>query len=109
MTNVLQQLKKVGCHIEETNNSLIITKADSIKPLNIETKVYPGFPTDLQAQWISIMILANGKSKVTDNVYYDRFSHVPELNRFGANIKLKKNTAYIKGVKRNNWSSCDVY
>ena len=45
------------------------------------------------------MTLANGKSKVTDNVYYDRFSHVPELNRFGANIKLKKNTAYIKGVK----------
>ena len=83
LTNVLQQLKKVGCHIEETNNSLIITKADSIKPLNIETEVYPGFPTDLQAQWISIMILANGKSKVTDNVYYDRFSHVPELNRFG--------------------------
>ena len=45
------------------------------------------------------MILANGKSKVTDNVYYDRFSHVPELNRFGANIKLKKNTAHIQGVK----------
>ena len=46
------------------------------------------------------MILANGMSKVTDNVYYDRFSHVPELNRFGANIKLKKNTAYISGVKK---------
>ena len=99
LTNVLQQLKKAGCHIEETSNSLIITKANSIKPLNIETEVYPGFPTDLQAQWISIMILANGKSKVTDNVYYDRFSHVPELNRFGANIKLKKNTAHIQGVK----------
>jgi len=99
LTSVLQQLKKAGCHIVETNNSLTITKANSIKPLNIETKVYPGFPTDLQAQWISIMILANGKSKVTDNVYYDRFSHVPELNRFGANIKLKKNTAFIEGVK----------
>ena len=74
-------------------------KANSIRPLNIETEVYPGFSTDLQAQWISIMTLANGKSKVTDNVYYDRFSHVPELNRFGANIKLKKNTAYIQGVK----------
>ena len=99
LTNVLQQLKKAGCFIEETKNSLTITKADSIRSHNIETKVYPGFPTDLQAQWISIMILANGKSKVTDNVYYDRFSHVPELNRLGANIKLKKNTAHIQGVK----------
>ena len=45
------------------------------------------------------MILANGKSKVTDNVYYDRFSHVPELNRFGANIKVKDNTAFVRGVK----------
>ena len=99
LTNVLQQLVRAGCDIEETNNSLTITKANFIKSVDIETKVYPGFPTDLQAQWISIMTLANGKSKVTDNVYYDRFSHVPELNRFGANIKLKKNTAYIKGVK----------
>ena len=99
LTNVLQQLVRAGCDIKETSNSLTITKANFIKSVDIETKVYPGFPTDLQAQWISIMTLANGKSKVTDNVYYDRFSHVPELNRFGANIKLKKNTAYIKGVK----------
>ena len=55
------------------------------------------------------MILANGKSKVTDNVYFDRFSHVPELNRFGANIKAKEKYSTHTGRKRNNWSSCDVY
>ena len=100
LTKVLQMLEKVGCDIKKTDDSITITKANSIKPVNIKTEVYPGFPTDLQAQWISIMILANGKSRVTDNVYFDRFSHVPELNRFGANIKLKKNIAHIQGVKK---------
>jgi len=64
------------------------------------TAVFPGFPTDLQAQWVALMMLANGSSVVTDTVYHDRFSHVPELNRLGANIHLENNVAIIRGVKK---------
>lgn len=66
----------------------------------METEVYPGFPTDMQAQWISLMTIADGASEVTDNIYHDRFNHVPELNRLGANIIVKGNTAFIKGVEK---------
>lgn len=65
----------------------------------MKTAVFPGFPTDLQAQWVALMSLANGSSVVTDTVYHDRFSHVPELNRLGANIRVKNNTAFISGKK----------
>ena len=60
--------------------------------------MYPGFPTDLQAQWMVMMALSNGTSELTDTVYHDRFNHVPELNRLGADIKIEKNMAIIKGV-----------
>ena len=100
LLTVLEKLEEIGCSISTSENSITINPADELKSVNIKAEVYPGFPTDLQAQWIAIMILADGISKVTDTVYYDRFSHVPELNRFGANITLKKNTARIKGVKK---------
>ena len=99
LVTVINNLQEIGCEIETTQDSITISPADIIKPFNLKAEVYPGFPTDLQAQWMAIMILAKGSSKVTDMVYYDRFSHIPELNRFGANIRLNKNTAYIDGVK----------
>ena len=63
------------------------------------TAVYPGFATDLQAQWVALMTVASGSSVITDTVYHDRFSHIPELNRFGANIKSDNNTAFVRGVE----------
>ena len=99
LVSVINNLEEIGCEIKTTKDSITISPADIIKPFNLKAEVYPGFPTDLQAQWMAIMILAKGSSKVTDMVYYDRFSHIPELNRFGANIRLNKNTAYIDGVK----------
>ena len=95
---VLQKLKEVGALVETTSNSVTIEPGD-LKPVDMRTAVYPGFATDLQAQWVALMSLADGSSMVTDTVYHDRFSHVPELNRFGANIKVDKNTAFIRGVK----------
>jgi len=68
--------------------------------VDMTTDVYPGFPTDLQAQWIALMSLANGSSIITDTIYHDRFSHVPELVRLGANISLENNVAVIRGVKK---------
>ena len=95
---VLQKLKEVGARVETTSNSVTIEPGD-LRPVDMKTAVYPGFATDLQAQWVALMSLADGSSMVTDTVYHDRFSHVPELNRFGANIKVDKNTAFIRGVK----------
>ena len=62
------------------------------------TDVFPGFATDLQAQWVALMTVANGSSITTDTVYHDRFSHVPELNRFRPNIGSKK-IRHLYGVK----------
>ncbi len=79
-------------HIDATNGKII--------PVDVATSVYPGFPTDLQAQWLAYMSLADGDSQVTDRIYFDRFKHVPELRRLGAKIKLIENSATIKGVKQ---------
>ena len=83
---------------ENQSDSITINSIDNLKSVDMTTAVYPGFATDLQAQWVALMALAKGSSVVTDTVYHDRFSHVPELNRFGANIKVDKNTAFIRGV-----------
>ena len=95
---VLLKLKEAGCGISTTSNSITISPAETIQAVNMTTAVYPGFPTDLQAQWVALMTLAAGSSMITDTVYHDRFSHVPELNRFGANIKVDNNTAFVRGV-----------
>ena len=97
LDSVLYKLKEVGSIIEIQSNSISITP-NLLKAVDMTTAVYPGFPTDLQAQWIALMSIAKGSSIVTDTVYHDRFSHVPELNRLGANIKVENNTAFIKGV-----------
>ena len=99
LDSVLMKLKEAGCTIRTTSDTITISPADSIQAVDITTAVYPGFPTDLQAQWIALMTLARGSSMVTDTVYHDRFSHIPELNRLGANIRVDQNTAFVRGVK----------
>jgi UDP-N-acetylglucosamine 1-carboxyvinyltransferase len=100
LTKVIEKLKETGASIIIRNNNLQISSSSTISPINISTAVYPGFPTDMQAQWIALMTRANGSSIVTDKIFYDRFTHVPELNRLGADIVVKSNSAFIKGVKR---------
>jgi UDP-N-acetylglucosamine 1-carboxyvinyltransferase len=82
-------------------NGLIEVDAINLIPKSrdVTTSVFPGFPTDMQAQWTAYMSLADGTSTVTDSIYHDRFSHVPELNRLGANIEVINNSAVVKGVK----------
>ena len=98
LDSVILNFKEIGCNVSTTSNSVTIAQADKIQPVDMTTAVYPGFPTDLQAQWVALMTLAKGSSMITDTVYHDRFSHVPELNRFGANIKVENNTAFVRGV-----------
>lgn len=89
--------EKLGAGMLIEDDKITITGTEKINPVSIKTEIYPGFPTDLQAQWATLMTQASGSSTVTDTIYYDRFSYVPELNRLGANMKLKENTVSIKG------------
>ena len=98
LDSVLLKLKETGCQLSYTTNSVTIAPPETIQPVDMKTGVYPGFPTDLQAQWVALMTLSNGSAMITDTVYHDRFSHIPELNRFGANIKVDQNTAFVRGV-----------
>lgn len=91
------QLKKTGAHISIDGSVIHVKGPEQLNPVSITTKIYPGFPTDMQAQWATMMTQAVGDSTVTDTVYFDRFSYVPELTRLGAKMYLDKNTVHISG------------
>ena len=94
------KLEESGANIIKNSKLITITSEnDVVNSVDVSTGVFPGFPTDLQAQWTALMTLANGTSTVTDTIYIDRFKHVPELNRLGADIEILNNSAVIKGVK----------
>ena len=97
LTNVIDVLVKMGANLEIGKDFIKVLKSDLISGIEIETKPYPGFPTDLQAQIMSLMTLANGNSKIKENIFENRFMHVPELNRLGAKIKVKNDEAFIQG------------
>ncbi len=92
-----QWLEKTGVQLQMNGNRISVKAPELIKPVSIITEIYPGFPTDLQAQWAALMTQAQGESQVTDTIYPDRFSYVPEMNRLGASIKVRNNTAVING------------
>jgi len=99
--SVLLKLEDSGCKVIKNNGVIeFIASKTSIKATDINTSIFPGFPTDMQAQWIAYMALAEGTSTITENIYPDRFSHVPELVRLGANIVVKENSAIVKGAKK---------
>ena len=93
-------LKKMGVQIKKNNSSITLQKSIQLKKINVITKPYPGFPTDLQAQLMVLMTQANGLSKISENIFENRFMHVPELKRMGAKIKIKNKTAFIEGPSK---------
>ena len=97
---VLKRLQEVGSELEVKKNSIIIERKGRPRPVSVETAVYPGFPTDVQAQWMALMSLADGNSTITESIYHDRFTHIAELSRLGADIRLKHNVAEVKGKER---------
>jgi UDP-N-acetylglucosamine 1-carboxyvinyltransferase len=92
-------LRQTGTKVDVEGEVISVQAPDILKPVSITTDIYPGFPTDLQAQWATMLTQAHGDSTVTDTVYFDRFSYVPELSRLGAQMKLTKNTVHIQGPK----------
>ena len=96
---IFTKLEQAGCHLSVEDNSVKISRVEKLKPVDVTTAVYPGFPTDVQAQWLALMSMADGTSVITDTIYNDRFTHVAELNRLGAKISLNDNIATVDGVK----------
>ncbi|MBH31818.1 MAG: UDP-N-acetylglucosamine 1-carboxyvinyltransferase [Candidatus Marinimicrobia bacterium] len=97
LSSVLAMLELTGNKIDIGDTRVTITKRGRPKPVSIETGIYPGFPTDVQAQWMALMSIADGESTITDTIYHDRFTHIAELNRLGSDIKLRQNGATVKG------------
>ncbi len=97
LKNEINILKKMGAKITYDNNSISIKKSRYLKKVSVSTKPYPGFPTDLQAQLMVLMTQAKGLSIIKENIFENRFMHVPELRRMGAKIEIKNKTAYIYG------------
>jgi len=98
MGSVLSILETAGCKIEAGADRVRVTGPKRLNPVDVVTREYPGFPTDMQAQIIAALCAADGVSTVKETIYPDRFTHVPELRRFGADIRLDGNLAVIRGV-----------
>ena len=99
MNNILDKLKLSGATINVGDNHIHLSMNESaINPVDISTAPFPGFPTDMQAQFTVLNSLSDGSAVVTENVFENRFMHVQELNRMGCNITVKGSNAFIKGV-----------
>lgn len=96
---VIDKLKGVGVEIHNDKDGVRVVGPKLINSINVKTSPYPGFPTDMQAQFMALMSLANGTSLVSESIFENRFMHVAELRRMGADIEVEGNTAIVKGVK----------
>lgn len=93
-------LESAGVRIWPTDRGLMVFRSGPLRAVDVATEPYPGFPTDLQAQFMALMTIASGASVIRETVFESRFMHVPELGRLGANISLQGSTALVRGVER---------
>jgi len=92
-------IAQAGAKVTMDENSVLVERHGTpILPVDVETQAYPGFPTDLQAQFMAMMCLADGVSIIRENIFENRFMHCPELSRMGANITVSGREAIIRGV-----------
>jgi UDP-N-acetylglucosamine 1-carboxyvinyltransferase len=97
------QLRKTGTTIETRNGGIFVSRANTeLLAVDVVTDPYPGFPTDLQAQFLALMTTAKGASVITETIFENRFMHVPELQRMGADVTIQGNTAVVRGVDQLN-------
>jgi UDP-N-acetylglucosamine 1-carboxyvinyltransferase len=97
---VILTLKEMGCSITHTENSIVVKTNGRPKPVSITTAPYPGFPTDLQAQFMAALTIGQGTSHITEKIFKSRFLHALELNRMGADIAIDDNKAIINGKEK---------
>ena len=97
---VTEKLQSVGAEIDQRDNSLLVRGPEVIKGVDIKTMPFPGFPTDLQAQFMTLMCIARGSSIIKETIFENRFIHVSELKRMGADIAINGNQAIVRGRDR---------
>lgn len=97
---VVVKLREMGMHIEAVGDRVVVRGTDGLRCVDLETMPHPGFPTDMQAQIMALMALAKGSGMIKENIFENRFMHVLELVRLGADIKLSGKNAFIRGVDR---------
>ncbi|WP_415718028.1 UDP-N-acetylglucosamine 1-carboxyvinyltransferase [Maridesulfovibrio sp.] len=101
LESVVHKMRKMGVFLEEEEGGVRVRRINGLlSGVDITTQPYPGFPTDMQAQLMTLMCLANGAGTIEEKIFENRFMHVQELVRMGANIKLKGHTAMIRGVEK---------
>jgi UDP-N-acetylglucosamine 1-carboxyvinyltransferase len=100
MVAVVDKLREIGVSVSSTGGETVVSSARRLEPTDVTTQPYPGFPTDLQAQVLSLLCLADGNSAITERIFPDRFMHVAELLRMGADIRKEGPTAIVTGVRR---------
>ncbi len=100
MPSILSGLTDSGLIVEDTADGIRVSADGGLKPLSLSTAPYPAFPTDMQAQFMSMLALAEGTSLLTETIFENRYMHVPELNRMGADIEVRGRSAVVRGVKR---------
>ncbi|MCL2822708.1 MAG: UDP-N-acetylglucosamine 1-carboxyvinyltransferase [Polyangiaceae bacterium] len=98
MGEFVSALQAAGCSIAIDGNEVRVSRLGPLHPVDITTAPYPGFPTDMQAQFMALMCLADGRSVITETIFENRFMHVCELARMGARIEVRGNTAIVSGV-----------
>ncbi|MBI5050663.1 MAG: UDP-N-acetylglucosamine 1-carboxyvinyltransferase [Nitrospirae bacterium] len=96
---LITKLSEAGITITHEDDTVIVNGPDRLNPVDIKTMPYPGFPTDMQAQFMTLMSIADGTSLITESIFENRFMHVAELKRMGADIRIKGSTATVRGVK----------
>jgi len=97
---VMEKLQSVGAEITSTERGVHVKGPDAVQSVDIETRPFPGFPTDLQAQFMSLMCIAKGSSIIRETIFENRFIHVSELKRLGADITIHGNQALVRGKER---------
>lgn len=100
LMEVLYKLKEIGCKISINKNEIMLNAPKKLKATNIKTKPYPGFPTDMQQIFTTVLTIAEGKSKVEENIFENRFLFCEELKKMGANIHINDNHIEITGIKQ---------
>jgi UDP-N-acetylglucosamine 1-carboxyvinyltransferase len=99
-SSLLSKLTEAGVEVMHDDSELVVSAGERLESVAVTTAPYPGFPTDMQAQMMALMCVAEGRSVFVENIYRDRFTHVPELRRMNADIKVEGNVATVKGVPK---------
>jgi len=100
LESVFKSLMQVGVEVESLDDGILVSAESRLVGVDVMTEPFPGFPTDMQAQWMALMTTAEGAAMITESIFENRFMHVPELSRFGADINVHGASAIVRGRKQ---------